>query len=276
MARSTPRAKALTRGALRVSVQGCERVGPTMQRVTLGGPQLRSFVPMGYDQWFRLFLPTGPGSLDAVPAKLTRMTYLRLLALPEQKRPVVRNYTVRAVREQAGERVLDVDFVVHGSAADGTAGPASSWAEQASVGQEVVLLDEGTMFPHQRLHPETQVSLVVDETGLPALAGVLASLPRETRGTAIAEIPQAGDAQALDAPDGVTVTWVTRVRPGDTPGAAALATLQAAPPPVGPTLAWTAGESDLVTGARRHWVAAGVPKHDICFCGYWKAGASTD
>jgi NADPH-dependent ferric siderophore reductase len=31
------------------------------------------------------------------------------------------------------------------------------------------------------------------------------------------------------------------------------------------------GEQSLVAAARRHWVAAGVPKRDVTFCGYWRA-----
>jgi hypothetical protein len=41
---------------------------------------------------------------------------------------------------------LDVDFVLHGSAADGTAGPAAVWARNCARGDAVAVLDEGIGF----------------------------------------------------------------------------------------------------------------------------------
>lgn len=107
---------------------------------------------------------------------------------------------------------------------------------------------------------------------MPAIAGVLASLPRDARGVAVIEIPDAADRQEIPAPAGVEIRWITRAQPEDVPGRAALAAAQALPLPEGPHYAWVVGESALATSLRRHWVAAGVPKGDISFCGYWKAG----
>ncbi|WP_369824486.1 siderophore-interacting protein [Cellulosimicrobium sp. CUA-896] len=41
---------------LTLEVVGTERVTPSMVRVTLGGEGMDHFTPMGFDQWFRLFL----------------------------------------------------------------------------------------------------------------------------------------------------------------------------------------------------------------------------
>ncbi|MEV5504712.1 siderophore-interacting protein [Nonomuraea fuscirosea] len=74
---------------------------------------------MGYDQWFRLFLPVSANSLTRFPPRLTTLGYARFLTISKTDRPVLRNYSVRACRPAGPE--IDVDFVPHGSAADGTA-----------------------------------------------------------------------------------------------------------------------------------------------------------
>src|SRR5690606_12664258 len=117
-----------------------------------------------------LFIPvTGDAGLERVPAKAHRLFgYLKFLRIPDGERPVMRNYTVRAHRPATAERgaEIDVDFVLHGSAAEGTAGPASRWAETCEPGDRVLIIDEGLTFNPQR--GTDRVVLVGDETALPA------------------------------------------------------------------------------------------------------------
>lgn len=249
-----------------------QRLSPSFARVTLGGDDLARFVPLGRDQWFRLFLPVAEGTLTRLPQRLDSFAYLRYLAIAKTERPVLRNYTVadfRPAGEQQAE--LDVDFVLHGSAAEGTAGPAATWAETCAPGDAVAILDEGVLFtpPADLAGP---IALVGDETALPALAGILASLDPAATGTAVVEVPDAGDVRTLAAPDGVDVRWVVRADPHATPGAAARdAATEAAPGDGLPAYAWVAGEQSLVSAMRRHWVRAGVDKRAISFTGYWRA-----
>lgn len=242
-----------------------ERISPHLARVTLGGGTLDRFRPLGYDQWFRLLLPTGGDGLTWTPDKLSLLTYARYLTLPKATRPTIRTYTVRAHRPSE----IDVDVVVHGS----SGGPGSVWAETCEPGSEVGLLDEGVTFtpPDGVEH----VVLVAEESGLPAVAGILASLPADARGEVVLEIPDEADRQDLTAPAGVEVTWVVRTDHAARPGAAALAALQERPVPTEPFYGWTVGEQQLPTAVRRHWVAAGVPKDRITFCGYWREGRSS-
>jgi NADPH-dependent ferric siderophore reductase len=169
-------------------------------RVTLGGGDIARFRPMGYDQWFRLFLPVGgEEGLERIPAKANRMLgYLRFLRIPEGQRPAMRSYTVRAYREDGEHGAeIDVDFVVH-AAADGSLGPAPQWAVGARPGEDVAILDEGLAFNPER--GTDRVVLVADETGLPAVSGVCASLPDDAEGLAIVEAPTADDALDGRAP----------------------------------------------------------------------------
>ena len=264
------RVKPATDQLITLHVLRRERLTPHVERVTLGHGDIEAFVPMGLDQWFRLFLPVPGGSLERVPHALDTRSYLRFLMVSKSQRPILRNYSVRQYRAEGPEGPeLDVDVVLHGSPADGTAGPAATWAQTCRRGDPVALLDEGTMF---RLPADADhVLLVADETGLPAAAGILAALPAEVTGRALIELPGAEDRQALAAPPGVEITWLPREDAHATPGTLALATAQELAAPTGRGYGWVVGEQGLTSGVRRHWVGSGLPKDRLMFCGYWKA-----
>ena len=266
------RIKPATSELLTLSVRRSERISPGFQRVTLGGGDIERFVPMGFDQWFRLFLPTGEdqdASLRRLPARLDTLAYARYLLISQAVRPVLRNYTVRAYRADGPDGPeLDVDFVLH-QAADGTSGPAATWAQGCVPGDAVAILDEGIGF-----NPPADITgdllLVADETGLPAVAGILASLPADAIGRAVVEVGHPDDRRPLTGPPGVEITWAVRTDPFAVPGRAALAAARAVPVPVS-GYGWVVGEQSLCADLRRHWVDAGLPKSSISFCGYWKA-----
>lgn len=262
---------------LHLEVLRSERLAEHWVRVTLGGGEISKFRPMGYDQWFRLFIPVGgEAGLERVPAKAHKMFgYLKFLRIPDGERPVMRNYTVRQFRPATAERgaELDVDFVLHGSAADGTAGPASRWAETCRPGEHVLIIDEGLTFNPER--GTDRVVLVGDETALPAIASICASLPSTAIGEAIIEVPGEDDALEFPHPTGIRVQWI--VRPQNTsPGTLALEMLADTALPDVPFHAYAAGEQALASGVRKHLVGErGVDKGSVSFCGYWKIGASS-
>lgn len=268
MARASALVKPEVQELLHLTVLRTERLAPHWMRITFGGGEIDRFVFRGYDQWFRLFLPVGgEEGLDRLPAKANRMLgYLRFLRIPEGVRPVMRNYTVRAYRAASAGRgaEIDVDFVLHGSGEH--AGPASGWAERATPGESVVIIDEGLGFNPER--GVDRVVLVADETGAPAVAGICASLPPSATGVALIEVPSEDDVLPVTAPAGVEVRWL--VRGADAaPGSLALAALEQLPPSPG-AHHFIVGEQGLPTSARRHLVAQGVDKASISFIGYWR------
>ncbi|WP_394550661.1 siderophore-interacting protein [Agromyces sp. MMS24-JH15] len=248
-------------GLVTAEVVRAARISPHFVRITLSGPELADWRHVGFDQWFRLAVPTHDDTrFDNLPDEYDLRGYLKYLRTPKATRPVIRNYTVREYRAADGE--LDVDFVVHGD--EGVAGP---WAQRLPVGASVALIDQGCGYRHVDGAP---VLLVGDESALPAVVGILRDLPRDTRGDAVIEVLHADDVQPVDAPAGVTVHWLVR-EPGRAPGDAALALVRTLPV-VDSVNAFAAGESKLATGVRRHLVAErGVPKANVTFCGYWRA-----
>ncbi|TQJ30539.1 siderophore-interacting protein [Microbacterium sp. SLBN-146] len=280
MAQASRLVKPETQELVHARVLRTERLSPHWMRVTLGGGEIDRFRPMGFDQWFRIFLPLGGDEgLDRLPAKANKLFgYLKYLRIPDGVRPVMRNYSVRQYRPADGTRgaELDVDFVLHGSAAEGTAGPASRWAETCEPGESVVLIDEGLAFNPER--GTERVLLIADETGLPAVSSICASLPETATGLAIIEIPDAADALDFARPAGIDVRWIVRdaaAKPGE-PALAALTGLSSKEFPGSDVHAYIVGEQALPTGARRHLIAErGVDKNLVSFCGYWRIGAAS-
>lgn len=248
-------------GAMRAAVVASTRVSPNIQRVTLRGEDLDRLHWQGFDQWVRLALPAnGEVGLDRVPERFTTNSYLKMMAAPAHRRPVIRNYTLRQWRPQTRE--LDIDFVLHGT--HGIAGP---WATTAATGAPVAMIDQGCgwSFPASRWH-----LLVADETGLPAVCGVLRDLSSTDRGIALIELGDLEDAQRGPAPEGVEVRWLLR-EPDQKPGEAALAELNCVELPDRDRHAFAVGESGLATGVRRHLLRQrGWAKGEVTFCGYWK------
>jgi NADPH-dependent ferric siderophore reductase len=268
-----------TQGLIHLTVLRSARISPHFVRVTLGGGEIEKFTPMGYDQWFRLFLPLGGDEgLDRLPAKANKMFgYLKYLRIPDGVRPLMRNYSVREYRANgtSGGPEIDVDFVVHGSVTDATAGPASQWATGCTPGESVVIIDEGLTFNPAR--GTEHVLLVADESGLPALANICASLPATARGIAIVEVPSEDDALEFAHPDGVDVRWIVRDHDA-VPGVSALAAIVALREDElnSGVHAWIVGEQSLPTEARRQLVGErGMSKDLVSFCGYWRVGAAS-
>lgn len=79
------RIKPETAELLTMRVLRRERLSPHFARVTLGQNDVESFTPMGFDQWFRLFIPMAEGSLDRLPNKLNALAYARFLTIAKTK-----------------------------------------------------------------------------------------------------------------------------------------------------------------------------------------------
>lgn len=251
----------------RAEVVRSRRLSPSYQRVTVTGLELEAFAYVGLDQWFRLFLPTADGQLR-LPMVQGRTWWQPYLAIPEEVRPHCSNYTVAEFRREQTGGEMDIDVVLHWDSAGELCGTVATWATTAEPGSQVGLLDQGVLFDP----PEdtSELILVADETGLPALRGILRDLPPTARGRVIIEVPHIEDAEAWSVPAEVAVTWLPRRHSDRVPGRLALAALREGATPSEYAYGFVVGESTLATEGRRWLVKSGLAKERIFFSGFWR------
>lgn len=248
-----------------------ERVSPSFVRVVLtglGDTLARTFVPMGYDQWLRLFLAAPGRDTPVLPEGGPEGWYARWTGIDPQVRGSVRNYTIRDARPlPGGGWELDVDFVVHGGPGTGEgAGVAAAWALAARPGDVVGILDQGTIYATAPVRGTAVV--VVDESGLPAAEGIARSLPVEERALFLVEVPDARDRRPLPSLGSTRERWAVRA-PGADPGRGALALLREER--LEPhDYVYAVGEAAFALAARSWAQDAGLAKTQVDFCAYWR------
>lgn len=298
----------------RAVVRGIRALSPHFVRVTFTGPDFSGFGTDGQDQRIKLVLPID-GRLaelgaDDPPTIQAGTWYSRWRDLPDEVRNPFRTYTARSVRPHLRE--LDVDMVVH-PVADGTIAPAAQWIQQATIGDEVIIVGPDARSIDSGMgidwHPgdATELLLAGDETAAPAICSILESLPRGRRATAFIEVPDEADALPLALPAGARITWLPR---GAEPVGALLEPavrdwVAANPSVIRPAIArtaqqvddvdvdiellwdspaehaggrfyaWLAGEAGVIKLLRRFLVSeTGIDRRQVAFMGYWRLGKS--
>jgi NADPH-dependent ferric siderophore reductase len=254
---------------LTLTVRGRERVSPHFMSVTLGGDDFRHLERSGYDQAGRLFFP-GPGQDGfVIPSSEKWMRHYALQ--PAAKRPRVRLYSIRRFRPELSE--IDIEIVIHEENPGGPAAAGAAWALTAEPGDQVGFLDEG--YAYVPTPDATWQLLVGDESALPAILAILERSADALPAEVFLEVPADGDIRP-EVTASARVHWLPRNDPAMRPGTLALQAVKDARLRPGPCYVWTAGESSLPTGLRRHLVnERGVPKSDIAFLGYWKHGRAS-
>ncbi|GAA3656188.1 siderophore-interacting protein [Microbacterium marinilacus] len=248
-------------------------VSPSFRRVTLGslGDGFeQEFDYLGHDHWFRLFFAAADREL-VLPFGGADGWYSRLLAMPDETRPIVRNYTIRDARRDGERWLLDVDFVLHAGQSGDVEGEAARWCLRARPGDRVGLLDQGRI--HRGAEHDGPLVIVADETGLPGVEGIARSLAAEAGDgsgarRAVRCIVEIGDADDRRELPGFDVEWALRDGHAAV-GSAALETLRSAAVDPG-SAAYIVGEGSATLAARAHLLESGVPKDRIDFCAYWR------
>lgn len=254
------------------------RLGPSLVRVTFGGPDLRAFHSDGRDQSLSLFLPHPGQEQPFVPVELGDGWWAAWRELPDDVRAVMRSYTLRELRRDPDE--IDIDFVLHGvePGAATPAGPASLWASRAGAGDRVLLLGPAIADNRAiRFRPPEDADLIVlwgDETAVPAASAILESLPAGARVRAWLEVQHPDDIQDLVTEADAEITWLVRGE-GSPMALDAIRTAQL--PSAEAPYAWIAGESSAVKTLRRHLVRErGIDRRRVTFVGYWRRGLSEE
>jgi NADPH-dependent ferric siderophore reductase len=218
-----------------LSVVRTQKISAHMVRITLGGPELEGFSSPGFDDHIKVFFADN----------------------------TMRDYTPGHFDAQA--LTLELDFALH------DAGPATTWAAQAQVGQPVAIGG-----PRGSFIVPTDFDghlLVGDDTALPAIARRLAELPAGAPTLVLVEVDGPQDERTFDTAAQCTVVWVHRQ--GRAHGSALLERLPALALPAGDIYAWVACEYSAAKALRAHLVdSRGVQKQWIKAASYWRQGSA--
>lgn len=230
-------------------------LGNGFVRVTFGGG-LDRFRAVGPDQFVYVLLPP-PGRRDLTVD--TTFSWSDHHTMSEKDRPVGAYYTVRHHRPASGE--IDCDVFLHEPA-----GAASAWAAAAAPGDVAALWGPRTAWAPPQ--PTDRYLLVADETGIPATAAVLESLPTGSDVTALVEVSDPSDAASL--PESVTRV----LRP---PGCEAGTTdvlvdeVRSLDLRVEGLYAWGGAESGAMRDLRRHLRrVVGLERSHVSMTPYWR------
>jgi NADPH-dependent ferric siderophore reductase len=246
------------------SVVEIEDVHDHLRRITFGGGDLDTFEPIGPDSFLYVLVPP-PGRRDlTIDQSFSWDSYY---SMPDDARPVGAYYSVR--RWDPDAKRLEMLMVLHGDS-----GPASAWAtDRVAVGDPAALWGPRTAYDPP---PDTdRFLLVADETGLPAVAAIIESLPATMPVRVVAEVADEWARQPLPARDGVSVTWLHRdgVEAGTTTMLVDAVEMLSAG--LGPRVyAWGGAESRAITAVRKHLRREiGLRREQVSMVGYWRHAA---
>ncbi len=234
----------------RATVLRRELVTEHMLRISVGGPDVADFHSYQFDDHVRIVFAWPDGTrTDPVPNDR------QMLDWPHPF-PPSRKYTVRRFDRGLGE--IDLDVVLH----DG--GVASEWAREVAVGDEVVLAGP----PGAKVFAQTydHYVMVVDPTGLPALARWLEESPADVSANVLIDVDHAAEsAYPLAAREAVRVQWLDRSAGSRLAEAVAALDLTGR----GRTFLFAAGEAGDIRPLRAWAKDSGT---DALVTGYWKRG----
>ena len=236
----------------RVEVSRVQVLSPAMRRITLRGDELEGFEPTAPASYLKLIFPE-PGQSE--PAR----------PLPDAPRPTaMRTYPPLAIRPALHE--VDVDFVLHG------VGPASTWAAQAQIGQVLYLMGPGPGYAVDT--SARQHLLLADDSALPAVETILATLPASADVQVLLEVISASEERPLTSPATLKVQWLPRGtdhRSAGQPLEKAVLALHAAQPIVSGTKIYLACEAAAMRRIRKLLTEQlGIERSHIVGRGYWK------
>ena len=239
----------------RVEVSKIEVLSPAMRRITLRGAELEGFEPTAPASYLKLIFPE-PGQTE--PAR----------PLPDAPRPTaMRTYTPLAVRPDLHE--VDVDFVLHG------VGPASTWAAQAQIGQVLYLMGPGPGYAVDS--SASQHLLLADDSALPAVENILATLPANAYVKVLLEVVSASEERKLTSRASMSVQWLPRGtdhRSAGQPLEKAVLALHAVQPIAPGTKIYLACEAAAMRRIRKVLTdQLGIDRSNIVGRGYWKLDA---
>ncbi len=130
--------------------------------------------------------------------------YVKLVIPNSEEKPKVRTYTVKS--HDPKNKTIEIDFAIHLPA-----GPATSWAVESNIGDEIAAMGPG------RLKVDVSVGdwylFAADMAALPAAISAIESLKPTAKGYAFLEITNEEDKQDFSIPSGIELTWLMHPKP---------------------------------------------------------------
>jgi NADPH-dependent ferric siderophore reductase len=240
-----------------LQVKSVKALTPSFVRITFTGDDLHDFVSASFDDHVKVFFPN-PGEDKPTLPTLGPEGH----PVFSGEKPLMRDYTPRRFDPQAKE--LDIEFVLH------EAGPATTWAAQAKVGQ---YLGIGGPRGSTIIPMELDWHLLIgDETALPAIARRLEELPADARVAVLLQVENAEARIELASKANPYIQWFYRDGAGND-GDALLEALRQLALPEGDGYVWAAGETAVMRAARQVLVTErGIDKSRIRAASYWRRG----
>lgn len=225
----------LTRRTLTVSAIEC--VTPAMLRITLGGQDLVGFTSLSPDDHVKILLPSAAG---------------------EEER---RDYTPRRYDAETGS--LAIDFAVH------EAGPATQWAVNAKVGDELQIGGPRG----SAVVPATvkRWLLIGDETALPAIGRRIEEAAPDHVVTSLVAVADAGEKQVFETKASLNALWAYRSLASANDAGPLLDLLKTVT--IEPeTFVWIAAEASVTRALRAEVERRGLAQGWLKAAGYWVMG----
>ena len=233
-----------------------------MVRLTFAGGDLDGFEGAGPDTFVYLLVP--PAGCDELVIDQS-FSWETVREIPEALRPVGAYYTLSGHRPERAE--VDIDVFLHDPN-----GPASSWAARAPIGAPLALWGPRRLY--QPMPSDEHLLLVGDETALPAIREILASLEPGQTATAVIEVGGPTDQVPIEVGPGTSVVWLHRGDELARYSTQLLDTVRDLELPAR-TYAWGGGESRSMTRVRRHLHdERGIDPGSTEVIAYWRQGSS--
>lgn len=235
----------------KLSVIKSEQITPNMQRIVFHGDELAHF-PEGCEGDYIKFLFNDAGETD-------------LSAIIEDKRPIMRTYTIRHF--SLSQRTIDIDFVRH-STENIQGGYAARWAKNAKVEDTINIVGPGTISDIN-----TDVDwffMVADMTAIPALSAKIRQLPDNAKGYAVIKVLDIDDIQPIEAPNNIKIIWLTD-------DGSLIGKVTSLPWLEGVVSVWAACEFDSMRELRTYFQnEKEVERENMYISSYWKRGITED
>ncbi|HBO25021.1 MAG TPA: siderophore-interacting protein [Providencia sp.] len=241
-----------------IQVKSIIDVSPSIRSITFTGEKLANYPTDCEGGHLKIFLAPDLKSKPTLPVLTEKGR-----SWPENEpRPLVRTYTVRAIRPQVSE--IDIEFAMH----DGATGPAYLFARDAKPGNWMGISNPGG--PDPLLPIKSQYFMAGDSSSLPAIASLLEKMPANAQGKVVLRLDSQGDVRELTKPAAVEVIWIC----GNISKTAELiSTFKSWDIPTCDAAFWIAGEDQIIRELRRFIRREkGFGRDDIYAIPYWRHG----